>query len=250
MPAYDAVFELERCLHSLSVQTYPVDQVVVVDDTSPLAGQVEVTAKRYGAWYIHADYGRNRFRKTQAYNIGAYVLDTDIVLFSQADLLFPVDYIERHVRLHEAWRNLVAHPNVFHFGHPDMMYPDLTFAHGRDHSSEHVAPFRDQVVFSTEDDVQLTNGVGTGSICSLRRENLMPWETKFISTAFGDDDYYNRCCCAGLFPAVFEDLEVLHVHRTERDVSFFDEGYEEAQAYYDQKRESFHPRQEPVLEAV
>lgn len=85
--------ELARCLASLSGQTRPPDQVVVVDNASCDGGRTREVALEAGATYVR----ENRLGLDIARNSGVRAATGDLVLFTDDD-----------VRLHPRWLERMA----------------------------------------------------------------------------------------------------------------------------------------------
>lgn len=243
IPVYDTPIELEKCLLSLSKQTVLPVEIAVVDDTSPRHLEIQKICQNFGVWYIYANYGRKRFRKCQAFNLGASVLSTDIVNYSQGDMAYPSDYVEKHLRLHQRYENIAIYPTVYHYNDLDELQK-LTCFNQLDAIPFDKA-FETKIPFSTMDYIIPGNGIGLACNLSVSRKNDIGWDNFFISTGADEDDYYHRLLESGIFPAIFSDIIAYHIHCDIRDVSFFDIGMDEAAAYYAKKQRYF-LRHEPI----
>ena len=241
IPVYNTPKELRFCLQSLVEGELPPDQICVVDDTSdsPMAEEQRAIAHEFGAWYVYADYnGPKRFRKTQALNLGASVLSTDIVCYSQGDIRYDPTYTLRVLGLHTRYTNLVAHLMMWHDQAAiDRVNPG-PYAEDLSKCYEHCTPFADGVMWSytSPDSVVCTNGVGVGCNFSVLAENDLGWENRYVSASPDEDDYYNTAIRNGLCVAVFKDLTGIHMHFTERDSSFFENEQEKAFALWEQEK--------------
>ena len=90
--AYEEGRHVEACLESLSEQTYPHLEVVLVDDGST-DGTAEIAARLPGVRVLRQAH----LGAAIARNLGASASGGDILVFLDADMLFPPPFIEHLV---------------------------------------------------------------------------------------------------------------------------------------------------------
>ena len=99
IPTRNAATYLEKCLSSISRQTYPHVDVVLVDERST-DGTLEIAARYPGVRVVRADNLRG---PGAARNVGVASTDAEIVAFTDSDVIVPPTWVERIVsqmRLH------------------------------------------------------------------------------------------------------------------------------------------------------
>lgn len=89
VPCFNEERLLGRCLESLQRQTWPDIEIVVVDDGS--TDRSPEVAARSGVQLLHSDHAGPGVAR----NRGAEVSQGEILVFADADMEFPPDYIER-----------------------------------------------------------------------------------------------------------------------------------------------------------
>ena len=97
-----ADYRLENALRSIRSQTYPADliRVVVVDYGSDpdCAARAAGLCRKYGAKYVRVD-GVQIWSRSRCLNIGIRQADTKFLLSSDADIVFPPDYLSSCVEM-------------------------------------------------------------------------------------------------------------------------------------------------------
>lgn len=89
--AYNEQGSIAACLDSLTVQTYPSIEIIVVDDGS--TDETVDVVQRYGVTLLRQEHqGPARAR-----NLGARIASGDILIFLDADQTFPPDFIQKLV---------------------------------------------------------------------------------------------------------------------------------------------------------
>ncbi len=109
VPTWNATLYLENLFTVLQEQTYPVYQVVVVDDMSdpPYATEQEELCKRHGATYVYHSAEFKTKRRAECNQVGLEYVDGDIVGFFCVDLLFYPDYLEKLMGVIRKYENIV-----------------------------------------------------------------------------------------------------------------------------------------------
>ncbi len=115
---YDRPAHLRACLRALALQTRLPDQIVVVDDGSPLAGAALIrdVASHSGLPVQLVARERSAYCPAAARNEAIRHADHDYLLFLDCDILAFPDLIERHLAL--------AARRSFLIGHCGLLNPD------------------------------------------------------------------------------------------------------------------------------
>jgi Glycosyl transferase family 2 len=91
-----ANYQLENALRSIRSQTYPADlvSIVVIDYGSEPVGAARTASMctRHGAEYVRVDVG-DVWSRSRCLNIGIRQANTKFLLVSDADIVFPPDYL-------------------------------------------------------------------------------------------------------------------------------------------------------------
>lgn len=100
---------LHTVLQAWRHQEPPVDEIVVVDDMSEeqYMNDVRQLARWYKCVYVRLEKDVKKYRLDQCYNLGASILNTDVVIFMGEDWLPTNTFIRKTVEVHNKWKNVV-----------------------------------------------------------------------------------------------------------------------------------------------
>lgn len=102
IPAYEEQKYIWRLLKTARNQTYPVSQIVVADSSD--GPETEAVCRDYGAHVVKTQYGNIAASRNAAAQGGR----SDILIFSDADVAFCTDTVEKFVS--DLQRSLCVHP--------------------------------------------------------------------------------------------------------------------------------------------
>lgn len=124
IPAYQARGRLLHCLAALSRQTCPAAQfeVIVADDGSSdgTSAAVRRLSVPYRLEVVRLPENRGR---AAARNAGIQAAAGELLVFLDADMLAPPEFLSRHLACHAGWRDrVVVAPTAWHM--------TFTFVHG------------------------------------------------------------------------------------------------------------------------
>jgi len=225
---YDRPAHLRACLHALSLQTRPADQIVVVDDgSSPAAADaIRDSVAQSGLPIKLVSRVRTGYCPAAARNEAVRHADHEYLLFHDCDILAFPDLIERHLA--------ASDPGLFQIGNCGYL------------NASRSQPFLEQTNWNAEDlkrawqaaDLSAVNkaarrfcwhslqrrfGVARrhkpkllSGHFSLYREDLLEvngFDEKYVGWGYEDDDLGMRLYLAGLRShSLIKTARALHLH--------------------------------------
>ncbi len=97
IPSYNSAEFLEETVQSVLVQTVPVTQIVVIDDASPNDDSYEIGQRLAAAYPTVISTRQQNGGAAAARNAGFALLETEYVIFLDADDRLVPDAVERHL---------------------------------------------------------------------------------------------------------------------------------------------------------
>jgi len=199
-------------LDFLRKQTRYPDRVVIVDDFSDpdMMEEHRRIAEENGCWFIGINYYGERkiYRRAQALNAGFSVIDTDYILVSCADFLFPEWFFERVLEFMERYINVIPTFKVWMVKSPDELVMERYYGEN------------DPINWSTTDNlVMLRDGIGFDGPYCLRRDYPVFFPPKWVG--YGEDNYYMafQLLRQGCFLVALEDIYCFHLEHEKTEVS-------------------------------
>ncbi len=101
LPTHDRPAELGVAIDSIMAQSRGPDELIIIDDgISPARPDIDRWAKHSGVRFIYEK--RDRPSLPASRNRGLAIATGDIIVFSEDDVTWPVDYLEKLIELYES----------------------------------------------------------------------------------------------------------------------------------------------------
>ena len=264
IPTWNATPYLEATLTTLREQTYPIHQIVVVDDKSDLgyAREQEEVCKRFDAEYIYFDAPEKLKRRSACNQLGLQVADGDIVGFCCVDMVYYSDYIEILMSVLEQYENMVLFHNTrglpyFMLGTPILLVRKVVELI---HSGEILKQIRtdneskwytyEEKWWSTIFDIHPTlYAWGCDGNAFLRTKYAKThtlWDEKFVGYGHHCTDFAYSCLINGLSCVVLKDVIGLSVDHDKP--SIIQKGTKESWQYFQEKwGKANYPKSVPLI---
>ena len=105
IPAYKSQQTIEKCLRSLSKQTFRDFQVILIDSSPSDACEHIV---REGFPWVHYEHVRGRMLPHEARNYGVAISNTKLLIFTDPDIYFPENWISQLIRGYEKYGDVIV----------------------------------------------------------------------------------------------------------------------------------------------
>lgn len=108
IPVHGRTSHLEMALASIGKQTYERIEAIVVDDKSPEREEILRICGKHSARYYCNDAKSVESQAAFCRNIGLANSNGDIIVFSDVDIVLPLDSIEKHVTVHQRYDKIAV----------------------------------------------------------------------------------------------------------------------------------------------
>lgn len=216
-------------LDFLSKQTKQPDRVVIIDDYSDpdmMKSHREI-AESHGCWFVSINYfGEPKiYRRAQAMNAGLSVIDTDYIIVSCADFLYPEWFCEKVYEFMERYVNVIPCFKVWEVDSPDNLIRKRYYGEGN------------PINWSTTNNlIALRDGIGFDGPYCLRRDHPVFFPPKWIG--YGEDNYYMafQLMSKGLFIVALEDIYCYHLKHEKTEVSQHNPEFQKIKEHLEDER--------------
>ena len=214
-------------LGSLANQSVLPEQIVVVDDMSDdlQAKQHIELSHNYGVDYLYFRREPKRYRLNQCYMIGLSVLNTEFVAFSNDDLVFDNDYVEKCLSILTNYKNMVMMNATHRLPYPvdvkkleEVGYTLEEISKSHYESIDRYHPMMltgEEPCWNTMDNIHTSpNNEGMDGIVLTRTNLARKYQLWDINWEGWGRNKHEMLCTArtnGLAPVVFKDIKAYHL---------------------------------------
>lgn len=204
-------------MNSINNQTYDKIETVIVDDKSNNAESIKKICKNYDVKYFRNTSNSRDSQRALARNIGLSRSSGELVVFSDMDIILPLDSIERHVSVHSKYQDIVLCSQIWNLN-KDMNLNELTFTEEKLTSISDPFIHDPSIKWSDLENIYQSKNwwAFLSGNCSFKRHDIMRlngWDPFFEGWGGEDNEMGYRIILNGLEIVYSDYVKAFHIAR-------------------------------------